>query len=76
MVTRSIVRWLLERVDADDIFWTVRRRGWVPVPKAYAERAFPGQIASGWWPVNGEQFTIGENPIRCQVIDAPVDHVG
>lgn len=28
----------------------VKARGWVMVPRAHAEKAFPKEAASGWWP--------------------------
>ena len=29
---------------------SIKCRGWVCVPKEYAEKAFPKEIKSGWWP--------------------------
>lgn len=48
-----LVQWFLDRFDANDIFANVRNRGWLPVPKEYANQFLPQKsVMSGWWPTD------------------------
>lgn len=42
--------WLLDKLPLHTLTTALRRRGWVAVPRQYAEEAFPAQVETGWWP--------------------------
>lgn len=41
---------ILELLDLHQLTKSLRSRGWVAVPRAYAEKAYPEQVRTGWWP--------------------------
>ncbi len=47
---RAILLWLLDQVNLCTLSESLRRRGWLLVRREEAERAFPSEIAAGWWP--------------------------
>lgn len=46
---------LCRHMRAEVIRATSEDRGWINVPRAYAEEAFPKEMKSGWWPHKGPQ---------------------
>lgn len=46
----STILWLLDKLDIVHLQLAVKKRGWVCVPRKYAEQAWPKEVQSGWWP--------------------------
>ena len=51
----ALVRFILHRQPVEVLFAEVHQRGWIPVPFDYAIRSWPAEVASGWWPKQGER---------------------
>jgi hypothetical protein len=41
---------LLDLLTLSQLTTNLAKRGWRAIPHAYAEKAYPDQLKSGWWP--------------------------
>lgn len=53
-IIRRGVMWLLHQLPFDPLHNEIRKRGWRPIPVEYAEKAYPQECKTGWWPLLGE----------------------